>query len=69
MIVAENNTLELETVTLKEKVNTDTPLKKWLVEYAGRKFQTEINKLKVEKNEEVVWYDGGIHRSTFLDEF
>ena len=28
---------------------------KLLVEYAGRKFQTEINKLKVEKNEEVDW--------------
>ena len=55
MIVAENNMSELETVTLKEKVDTDTPLKKWLVEYAGRKFQTEVNKLKVEKNEEVDW--------------
>ena len=55
MIVAENNMSELETVTSKEKVDTDTLLKKWLVEYAGRKFQTEINKLKVEKNEEVDW--------------
>tara|TARA_A100001515_G_scaffold34025_1_gene26445 strand:+ start:499 stop:837 length:339 start_codon:yes stop_codon:yes gene_type:complete len=55
VLTAENNTIELETSTLKEKVEPNSQAKEWLVNYAGRRYKTELNKLKIETGEEIEW--------------
>ena len=55
MIVAENNMSGLETATLKQKVESNTHVKDWLVKYAGRKYQTELNKYNVESGQNIEW--------------
>ena len=55
MLTAENNTLELETSSLKEKVEPNSQAKEWLINYAGRRYKTELNKLKIETGKEIEW--------------
>ena len=50
----------LENPNLKEKVSEDTPIKKWLVDYVGTKFQTEMERINNEHSEEAIEWDGSV---------
>jgi len=55
MIIAEKDSKECENPTLNERVEKDTPLKAWLVDYVGRKYQAECARFKVETGKEFDW--------------
>lgn len=59
MLVAENEGQELETETLKYKVEPNNQVKEWLVNYTGRRYKTEINKINIEENKNIEW-DGDV---------
>ena len=44
---------------LKEKVKPNTPLKEWLVDYSGKKYQAECAKFKAETGKKFEW-DGEV---------
>ncbi len=44
---------------LKEKVKPNTPLKEWLVDYSGKKYQAECAKFKAETGKKFEW-DGDV---------
>jgi hypothetical protein len=50
----------LENKTLKEKVNKDTPIKEWLVNYVGTEFLSEVERINVEDTEEPLEWDGSV---------
>ena len=54
MIVSEKKE-QNESPVLKLKVDKDTPLKEWLVEYCGRKYTAEVAKFKVETGKDFDW--------------
>ena len=46
--------------TLNEKVEKDSPIKKWLVNYVGTTFQSEMEKINAENPEETLEWDGSV---------
>ena len=59
MIVTEKESEAHANPDLIKKVEKDTPLKEWLVEYTGRKFQADAARFKVETGKEFEW-DGNV---------
>jgi hypothetical protein len=57
MIVTEKK--EAESPILAQKVLKNSPLKEWLVDYSGRKYQAEISRFKAESGKELDW-DGDV---------
>ena len=57
MIITEKESEAYANPVLAEKVTKDTPLKEWLVDYSGRKFDAERARLKAETGREVEWDD------------
>ena len=50
----------LENKSLKEEVAEDTPIKEWLVSYVGTKFLAEVEKINLEKPENLLKWDGSV---------
>jgi hypothetical protein len=66
MIITER---EAETYTnspLNEQVGKDTPIKGWLVDYVGKKFQAECARYKVDTGKEFEW-DGSVTVEMIVD--
>jgi len=59
MIIKETEPEAYANPVLTQKVTRDTPLKEWLVDYSGRKFEAERARLKDETGHEVDW-DGSV---------
>ena len=59
MIVTEKESAAHANPDLVKKVEKDTPLKEWLVDYTGRKFQAERARYKVDTGNEFEW-DGNV---------
>ena len=53
MIVTEKR--EDASPILDQKVEPDSPIKEWLVDYSGRKYQAEIAKFKTETGKDFDW--------------
>ena len=50
----------LENKSLKEEVAEDTPIKEWLVSYVGTKFLAEVEKINLDKPENLLKWDGSV---------
>jgi hypothetical protein len=59
MIVTEKESPAYANPDLISEVEKDTPLKEWLVDYTGRKYQAERARYKVETGKEFEW-DGSV---------
>jgi len=59
MIIAEKESEAYANPDLTKKVQKDTPLKEWLVDYTGRKYQAERARCKAETGKEFEW-DGSV---------
>ena len=50
----------LENKTLKEEVKSNTPVKKWLVNYVGTEFLAEMEKINSEATDDKLEWDGSV---------
>ena len=50
----------LENKSLKEKVEKDTPIKEWLVNYVGNEFLLEMKRINSETPEDLLGWDGSV---------
>ena len=50
----------LENKTLKEKFESNTPIKEWLVNYVGTEFVSEMEKINSEGTEDKIEWDGHV---------
>ena len=50
----------LENTVLKEKVEKNTPIKEWLVNYVGTEFLAEMERLNSERSENPLEWDGSV---------
>ena len=55
MIITEKDSKAYDNPDLVKNVEKDTPLKEWLVEYAGKKFETERQRFAAETGETFEW--------------
>tara|TARA_B100001094_G_C17614548_1_gene522886 strand:- start:82 stop:408 length:327 start_codon:yes stop_codon:yes gene_type:complete len=53
MIVTEKQ--EDSSPILEQKVEPDSPIKEWLVDYSGRKYKAELARFKAETGNELDW--------------
>jgi|TARA_R110000787_G_scaffold132260_2_gene244439 hypothetical protein len=59
MLIAEKTSDKLQSNILDSAVPADTPMKEWLIEYVGRKFQSEAARFKADTGKEFDW-DGDV---------
>ena len=57
MIVTEKK--EDSSPILDQKVESDSPMKEWLVDYSGRKYKAEVEHFKTETGKDLDW-DGDV---------
>ena len=55
-----NDNSYLENKSLKEKVEKDTPIKEWLVNYVGTEFLSEMKRINSETPEDLLEWDGSV---------
>tara|TARA_R110001592_G_scaffold65011_7_gene199733 strand:- start:1517 stop:1840 length:324 start_codon:yes stop_codon:yes gene_type:complete len=55
-----NDNSYLENKTLKEKVEKETPIKEWLVNYVGTEFLSEMKRINTEEPEAKLEWDGSV---------
>lgn len=59
MIITEKEAEEHVNPVLAQKVERDSPIKEWLVDYAGRQYQAELARFKAESGKDLEW-DGNV---------
>jgi hypothetical protein len=55
-----NDNSYLENKSLKEKIEKDTPIKEWLVNYVGTEFLSEMKRINSETPEDLLEWDGSV---------
>ena len=55
MIITEKEAEEHTNPILTQKVESDSPVKEWLVDYAGQQYQAEIARYKAESGKDFEW--------------
>ena len=72
MVVTEKEAKEVENPILASKVEKDSPLKEWLVDYSGKRYGAEVARFKAETGKDFDW-DGNVTVEiiveTMLNEF
>ena len=51
--------MNLENDVLKEKVNPETPMKEWMINYVGRSYGEEVDRAEKETGKSLEW-DGSV---------
>ena len=59
MLVTETETNEHDNPVLSSKVEGDTPIKEWIVNYVGEHFESELERFRAEQGKEYEW-DGSV---------